>query len=100
MALFEDMFKGNVMTGAAIGAAAFLLGPTLLPTIGRVLHPVAKAVIRETIVFYRETVNAIGEVTAELVSEAKNELEQASRAQDQQSERPLSDQHESTRPGH
>jgi hypothetical protein len=76
MALFEDMLKGNAMTGVAVGVAALFLGPTLLPTIGRVLRPAAKAVIKGGIVVYRETVAGIGELTTDLVAEARSELEQ------------------------
>lgn len=38
MALLEDMFKGNAVTGVAVGLAAIVLGPTLLPAVGRVLR--------------------------------------------------------------
>jgi Protein of unknown function (DUF5132) len=75
MALIEDMFKGNALTGVAVGAAALFLGPTILPTIGRALRPVAKTMIRGGIVLYRETVAGIGELTTDLVAEAKSELE-------------------------
>jgi hypothetical protein len=75
MALLDDMFKGNAMTGVAVGAAALFLGPTILPTIGRALRPVAKTVIKGGIVLYRETVAGIGELTTDLVAEAKSELE-------------------------
>ena len=71
MALIEDMFKGNALTGVAVGAAALFLGPT----IGRALRPVAKTVIKGGIVLYRETVAGIGELTTDLVAEAKSELE-------------------------
>jgi uncharacterized protein DUF5132 len=76
MALLEDMFKGNAMTGVAIGAAALFLGPTVLPTIGRVLRPVAKTMIKGGMVLYRETIAGIGELATDLVEEAKSELEQ------------------------
>jgi hypothetical protein len=76
MALLEDMFKGNAVTGVAVGAAALFLGPTILPTIGRVLRPVAKTMIKGGIMLYRETVAGIGELTTDLVEEAKAELEQ------------------------
>ena len=75
MALIEDMFKGNAVTGVAVGAAALFLGPTILPTIGRALRPVAKTMIKGGIVLYRETVAGIGELTTDLVAEAKSELE-------------------------
>src|SRR5271156_4260419 len=74
MALIEDMFKGNALTGVAVAAALFL-GPTILPTIGRALRPVAKTVIKGGIVLYRETIAGIGELTTDLVAEAKSELE-------------------------
>ena len=76
MALIEDVFKGNVVTGLVIGVAALVLGPTLFPTVGRVLRPAAKTVIKGGIMLYRETVNGIGELTTDLVAEAKSELEQ------------------------
>ena len=76
MALLEDMFKGNAMTGVAVGAAALFLGPTVLPTIGRALRPVAKTMIKGGIMLYRETVAGIGELTTDLVAEARSELEQ------------------------
>lgn len=79
MALLEDMFKGNALTGVAVGAAALFLGPTLFPTIGRVLRPAAKTVIKGGIMLYRETIAGIGELTTDLVEEAKSELEQEQR---------------------
>src|SRR5215469_16145733 len=79
MALIEDMFKGNAMTGVAVGVAALFLGPTLLPTIGRALRPAAKTMIKGGIMLYRETIAGIGELTTDLVAEAKSELEQSQR---------------------
>ena len=81
MALIEDMFKGNAMTGVAVGAAALFLGPTVLPAIGRALRPVATTMIKGGIVFYRETLAGIGELTTDLVEEAKSELERGQRDQ-------------------
>ena len=75
MALIEDMFKGNAVTGVAVGVAALVLGPTLFPMVGRVLRPAVKTVIKGGIVAYRETVNAIGDLTTGLVEEARRELE-------------------------
>lgn len=75
MALLEDLFKGNAVTGLAVGAAAMVLGPTLFPAVGRFLRPAAKTVIKGGIVFYRETLAGIGELTTSLVEEAKSELE-------------------------
>src|SRR5919197_5926370 len=81
MALLEDMFKGNAVTGVAVGAAALFLGPTVFPTIGRALRPVAKTMIKGGIVLYRETLAGIGELTTDLVEEARSELEQGRQEQ-------------------
>jgi len=80
MALLDDIFKGNAIRGVAVGAAALFFGPTALPTIGRALRPVAKTVIKGGIMLYRETVAGIGELTTDLVAEAKSELEGNSHA--------------------
>lgn len=78
MALLEDMFKGGggAMTGIAVGVGALMLAPTVLPAIGQVLRPAAKAVIKGGLVLYRETVSEIGEVASDLFAEARAELEQ------------------------
>ena len=75
MALIEDMFKGNAATGLAVGIGAVVLGPTVLPAIGRALRPAVKAVIKGGMVLYRETFAEIGEFTSDLVAEARSELE-------------------------
>jgi len=79
MALFDDLLKGNAMTGLAVGAVAMVLGPTLFPAIGRMLRPAAKTAIKGGLVLYRETLAGIGELTTGLVEEAKSELEQSGR---------------------
>lgn len=76
MALLEDLFKGNAATGIAVGLGAVLLGPTLIPAVGRVLRPAAKAMIKGGMVIYRETVAEVGEVAGDLFAEARAELEQ------------------------
>jgi hypothetical protein len=76
VALIEDILKGNALTGVAVGVAALVLGPTLLPTVGRVLRPAAKSVIKGGLVLYRETIGAIGDLTTDLVQEVTRELEQ------------------------
>ena len=55
MALLDDIFTGNAVTGLAVGIGAVLLGPTLLPALGRALRPAAKAAIKGGMVLYRET---------------------------------------------
>jgi hypothetical protein len=76
MALLEDLFKGGTATGLAVGLGAVLLGPTLIPAVGRALRPAAKAVIKGGMVVYRETVAEVGEVAGDLNAEARAELEQ------------------------
>jgi hypothetical protein len=71
----EDLFKGSAVTGVAIGVGALLLAPTVLPAVGRVLRPAAKAAIKGGMVFYRETMAEIGEVASDLFAEARAELE-------------------------
>ncbi|MGK9164903.1 DUF5132 domain-containing protein [Inquilinus limosus] len=76
MALFEDVLKGGAGTGLLVGIGAVLLAPTVLPTVGRVLRPVAKTVIKTGMVAYNETMSGISEVTGDIVAEARAELDQ------------------------
>jgi hypothetical protein len=68
MALLEDLFRGNVLTGVAVGLGVFLLGPT-------VLRPAAKAVIKGGMLAYQGLAE-LGETASDLVAEARAELEQ------------------------
>ena len=77
MALIEEMFKGNLATGLAVGVGVVFFGPTLVQTMANILRPAAKTVIRGGIVFYRETLSEIGEMASDLVAEARAELKQA-----------------------
>ncbi|MBO0735745.1 MAG: DUF5132 domain-containing protein [Alphaproteobacteria bacterium] len=77
MALIEDMFKGNLLAGLAVGVGAVLLGPTVIETVGRVLRPAARTVVKRGMVFYRETLSEVGETASDLFAEARAELEQA-----------------------
>jgi hypothetical protein len=71
MALLEDAFKGNLLTGLALGLGAALLAPT----IGQVLRPAVKAVIRGGILAYQGLAE-LGETASDLVAEARAEFEQ------------------------
>jgi hypothetical protein len=42
MALLEDLFAGNALTGTAVGVGAVLLAPS----VGTVLRPAVKAIIK------------------------------------------------------
>jgi uncharacterized protein DUF5132 len=76
MALIEDIFKGNLATGLVVGVGVILLGPTVIPAVGGILRPAAKTLIKGSMVFYRETLGEIGEMAADLVAEARAELDE------------------------
>jgi hypothetical protein len=76
MALIDDMFKGNIAAGLALGVGATMFGPTAVRTLGSILRPAAKTLIKSGLVFYRETLSEIGEMAADLVAEARAELDQ------------------------
>jgi hypothetical protein len=80
MGLFDDVLKGNVVTGLAIGIGAAVLAPTVLPVLAGVAKPVAKAAIKGGLVLFekgKETFAEMGEVVEDLVAEAKSELSEA-----------------------
>src|SRR5580704_16801085 len=75
MALLEDVLKGNALTGIAIGLGALLHAPTL----GQLLRPAAKAVIKGGMLAYQGAYQGaaeLGETASDLVAEARAELEQ------------------------
>jgi hypothetical protein len=53
-----------------------MLAPSVVPALGRVLRPAAKAVIKGGMVLYRDTIAEIGEAAGDLVAEARAELEE------------------------
>jgi hypothetical protein len=75
LALIEDVFKGNLAAGLAIGVGALIFGPTVIKTMGSILRPTAKTLIKGSMVFYRETLSEIGEMATDLVAEARAELD-------------------------
>lgn len=77
MALLEDLFKGNILTAAAVGVGAVLLAPT----IGQVLRPAAKAVIKGGILAY-QSLGELGETAGDLLVEASAEMEQVPGTED------------------
>jgi hypothetical protein len=76
MALLDDLFKGNPLTGIAIGIGAYLLAPT----IGPALRPAAKAVIKAGILAYQGLAE-LGEMASNLAAEAQSELDQPSKSE-------------------
>lgn len=87
MALFDAVTKNNVFTGLAIGIGATVLAPVLLPAAARIAKPAAKSMIKAGIVAYersRESIAVVGEVTEDIVAEARAELaEESARAAEQ-----------------
>ena len=83
MALIEDVFKGNLAAGLAIGVGAVIFGPTVIQTMGSILRPAAKSLIKGSVVFYRETLSEMGEMASDLVAEARAELGQEASAERQ-----------------
>ena len=76
MALPDDLFKGNPLTGIAIGVGAYLLAPT----IGPALRPAAKAVIKAGILAYQGLAE-LGEMASDLAAETQSELDQPSESE-------------------
>lgn len=77
MAAFEDLFKGNIGTGLAVGIGALVLGPVLVPALTSVLRPAAKAAIKGGIYVYDLACEALGQVnemTGDIVAEARSEM--------------------------
>jgi hypothetical protein len=78
MAGIEDLFKGNIATGLAIGIGAAILTPVIVPLISSIGKPLAKSAIKTGILVFekgRETVAELGEVLDDLIAEAKVEME-------------------------
>jgi len=71
MALLENMFKGNLLTGLAVGLGALLL----VPMVGPVLRPAVKAVIKGGMIAYQGLAE-VGDIASDIVAEARAELEQ------------------------
>jgi hypothetical protein len=79
MAFVEDMFKGNIGTGLAVGIGVAVIGPLLTPVLGAVLRPAAKAVIKAGMVAYdagREGVARVNEMSGDVVAEVRSELDE------------------------
>jgi hypothetical protein len=81
MALIDDIFKGNLAAGLALGVGAIIFGPNAIRAMGGILRPAAKTLIRSGMVFWEETLSEIGELAADLVAEARAELDQEARVE-------------------
>jgi hypothetical protein len=80
MALVDDVLKGgNLVTGLAVGAAAVIGWPLVIP----LLRPLAKTAVKGGILAYREatrmsagTVRALGDLANEAIEETRLDLVQ------------------------
>ena len=80
MGLLDDVFKGNIGTGLAIGIGAAVLGPVIIPVLSGAAKPLVKAAIKSGILLYekgKEVYAEMGEVVEDLVAEAKAEIAEA-----------------------
>ena len=75
MALLDDLFKGNPLTGIAFGIGAYLLAPTIGPT----LRPAAKAVIKAGILAY-QSLAELGEVASDFAAKSSQNCWSPARA--------------------
>ena len=69
---------GTIVTALFAGFAGGLLAPLMLPRLERNLRPTAKSVIKTGIALYergRERVAEIGEMTSDIMAEARAEYE-------------------------
>ncbi len=86
MAVFEDLFKGNIGTGLAVGVGALVLGPIVAPVIVATLRPLAKGAIKAGLYVYDragEGLAQINEMTGDIVAEARAEMRGAGGATEQ-----------------
>ena len=75
------LLKGSLsVSSLAVGAGVVLLAPVVIPVVGSILKPVAKAVIKGSILAYEgaklsvaETKEALEDLTAEAKSEISEE---------------------------
>jgi hypothetical protein len=80
MASLEDMMKGNIGTSLAVGVGVAVIGPMLMPLLGGIIRPAAKAVLKAGMVAYdagREGVGKLNEMSGNIVAEARSELSEA-----------------------
>lgn len=77
MAGIEDLLKGNVLTGLAIGIGVVIVAPVVLPIVAGIGRPLAKSAIKGGLILFdkaRESTAELGEVFDDLVAEARAEL--------------------------
>jgi hypothetical protein len=85
MGLFDNGWKGYILTGLAIGIGSAVLGPIVIPMLSRTAKPLAKAAIKGGLLLYekgKEKAAEAQEVVEDLMAEARSELdEEAARSE-------------------
>lgn len=75
------LFNGGLSVGSlAIGAGVILLAPVIIPVIGGILKPLAKAIIKGGLIAYegaKVTIAETKETLEDLAAEAKSEISQS-----------------------
>ncbi|MDX9786521.1 MAG: DUF5132 domain-containing protein [Desulfobacterales bacterium] len=75
------IFSGGLSVGnIAIGAGVVLLAPVIIPVVGSILKPLAKAIIKGGLLAYegvKVTIAETKETLEDLAAEAKSEILQA-----------------------
>jgi hypothetical protein len=82
---FGDLFKGETSKGVAIGFAAAMLAPVVVPILTQTARPLARTLIKTGILLYhksRETLAEAEETFDDLVAEVRAELAEEQRLQE------------------
>jgi len=80
MGLFNNGFKGNILTGLAIGIGASVLAPAVIPVLANIAKPLAKAALKSGVLLYQKGVETFAEtkeVVEDLMAEVQSELAEA-----------------------
>lgn len=94
MPFFENGLRGNILNGLAIGIGAAIIAPALIPVVSSVVKPIAKAVIKGGLLCYergKESIAELSEMVEDIAAEAKAEIEEMQRKQQESVEPVVAD---------
>ncbi len=77
MSIVDELTKGKIVTGLAIGVGAAVLAPVVLPMLSQLVKPVTKGIMKGGLLLFekgREAAAETGEVVEDLWAEAKAEV--------------------------
>jgi hypothetical protein len=78
--LLDELSKGKMLKGLAIGAGVYILAPKLLPVIAEAAKPLVKGVMKSGMLCYekgKEVLAEVGETTEDLWAEVKSEMDES-----------------------